>query len=123
MKPIVNLTQHQATPEQVEAGVIDFDVHTRKWLGELLTFDEIPSHQDMVSRAREIVRTFVNPEWHDKAMIGGAPYFMPFLEKELRTAGVKPVYAFTKRESVEHVVDDGSVRKTNTFRHIGFVEA
>ena len=56
-------------------------------------------------------------------MIGGAPYLMAPLEKELRGWGLVPVYAFSVRESTEVVQDDGSVRKVNTFRHAGWVEA
>ena len=55
------------------------------------------------------------------AMIGGAPWMMSALEGALLDAGVQPVYAFSVRESVEQVQPDGSVRKVNVFRHVGFV--
>jgi hypothetical protein len=56
-------------------------------------------------------------------MIGGAPYLMAPLERSLRSVGVYPVYAFSVRESVEQTAPDGTVRKTNVFRHAGFVPA
>ena len=56
-----------------------------------------------------------------KVMIGGAPWFMSALEKELIANGFKPVYAFSERVSVDHHQPDGSVRKVNEFRHIGFI--
>ena len=36
--------------------------------------------------------------------------------------GVPAVYAFSVRESVEQPQPDGSVRKVNVFRHVGFVQ-
>ena len=58
-----------------------------------------------------------------KAMIGGAPYLMAELEKELWYRGIEPVYAFTKRESVETTDENGNVTKTAVFKHAGFVSA
>lgn len=55
-----------------------------------------------------------------KFMIGGAPFFMKELEEELSYIGI-PVYAFSRRESVEEVVD-GKVVKRSVFKHLGFVE-
>ena len=48
---------------------------------------------------------------------------MPALQQALIDAGLRPVYAFSQRVSVEQQQPDGSVRKTNVFRHIGFVGA
>ena len=56
-------------------------------------------------------------------MIGGAPFLMAPLESKLIEFGLDPVYAFSRRESVETVQDDGSVRKTTVFNHIDFVPA
>ena len=54
-------------------------------------------------------------------MIGGAPFLMGALESALLDYGITPVYAFSKRESVEEVQKDGSVKKINIFRHAGFI--
>lgn len=35
----------------------------------------------------------------------------------------EPVYAFSRRESVERTGENGQVLKTAVFRHIGFIEA
>jgi len=56
-----------------------------------------------------------------RALIGGVPYLMAPLERALRRRGVTPLYAFSRRESREETLPDGSVRKTATFRHMGFV--
>ena len=55
-------------------------------------------------------------------MIGGAPFFMGILEQELKKQGIKPVYAFSQRESVDKEMADGSVQKVAVFKHLGFYE-
>ena len=89
-------------------------------VARLLTFDEIPTVSEMLRRARELAGM---ARGFDAAMIGGAPYFMSFMENALRTAvSVKPLYSFSRRESVETAQPDGSVKKTAVFRHCGWVE-
>jgi hypothetical protein len=56
------------------------------------------------------------------AMIGGAPYLMSELEQALFERGITPLYAFSKRESVEEVTDSGETVKKTVFKHLGFVE-
>ena len=46
---------------------------------------------------------------------------MAALEAALREKGLTPVYAFSLRESVEETLEDGTVRKVNRFKHLGFV--
>lgn len=123
MRRIYNLTQHQATPEQIAQGVIDLEPEDREMLRQALTFEEIPSKDDMAERAGFIADQLVY--WDAEAvMLGGAPYFMSFLEKVLREKHSKLaiLYAFSKRESVDAPQPDGSVRKMAVFKHIGFVE-
>ena len=47
MSKIVNLTQHPATPEQLEAGVFDLTGTELAWLKNLLNFDAPPSEFDL----------------------------------------------------------------------------
>jgi hypothetical protein len=118
---IVNLTQHPATPEQIAQDVFDLPQDERERIGGLLTFDEIPSADDLRYRAKEIAYTA--SRWLPRAaMIGGAPFLMALLEQELREQCITPVYAFSRRESVEELQTDGAVKKVNVFRHLGFVE-
>ncbi len=117
---IINLTQHVATQEQKMAGVVDLQGKDLEALKKLLTFENLPSKDEIQERALAIVEML--PAFFDRAMIGGAPYLMGALEKELKDAGIRPVYSFTKRESVEEVQADGSVRKTAVFKHVGWVE-
>lgn len=113
----VNLTQHNALPEQ---GCIEPSEETQKEVRNLITFNEIPSDLEMRTRAVRIAE-IASESGADSAMIGGAGYFQRYLEEELLARGIEPVYAFSKRESVEAVQEDGSVKKTFVFRHAGFV--
>ena len=121
---IINLTQHKASAEQLEAGVKDIGFNHDSRLKELLTFDEIPTQDDLVRRAEKIGDMLIGVEFWGrqtemKAMIGGFQPFMPILAKMLLTRfGIKSVYAFTKRVAVED--DDGT--KTSVFKHMGFVD-
>lgn len=133
---IFNLTQHPATAEQVAQGVYEPDAKTKQRIQALLTFDTLPDTATIAERAQalaDIVRdtdmsgasdddlNIGCGEWAITAMIGGAPYLMSALEEALRDIGVRSVYAFSVRESVEQTQPDGSVRKINVFRHVGFV--
>lgn len=117
---IANLTQHVATNEQIVAGVVNLHEISNE-VRDLLTFEEIPSVCVIMERAKKLA-TLVKTSGYDKAMIGGAPFLMSALEGALKEVGIQPLYAFSRRESIETVMDDGSVQKTNVFRHVGFVE-
>lgn len=136
---ILNLTQHDPTPEQLLAGVTCGDVTDDSVLEfrKLLTFDTLPTLAEVRERARQIAQYagktstlvdyggdsgYVVNERFQFAMIGGAPFLMAPLEEELRKVGITPLYAFSTRESVEQVMPDGSVRKTAVFRHQGFIQ-
>ena len=116
----LNLTQHAPTAEQVTDGVSNLS--TEKWneVKKLITFDDLPDPREVIARATAVARIAADAGT-ERAMIGGAPYFMSALERALAAAGVKPVYAFSKRESVDEKQADGSIKKTQLFRHTGFV--
>lgn len=128
---IINLTQHPATAEQIEAGVVDLQGDQLELLKELLTFENVPQKGEVDDRAHDIaLLAMMNGLGGDDdddpiptaAMIGGAPYLMGALERELIYGHFMcPMYSFTKRESVEQPQADGSVRKTAVFRHAGWV--
>lgn len=129
---MINLTQHPATPEQISAGVIDLPAAERALLVDLLTADDLPSAQEIRARCADIALLSVmnglggddaDDPHPQQAMIGGAPWMMAPLVSALRDQGVEPVFAFSRRESVEQAQQDGSVRKINVFRHAGFVPA
>lgn len=117
---ILNLTQHTATPEQVAAGVVNAEAQAT--IGALLTFEFRPTMAEVRERAERLADLAAKADC-DAAMIGGAPYLMAPLEAALALRGIRPLYAFSQRESAEEIQPDGSVRKVAVFRHAGFVPA
>ena len=116
---ILNLTQHIATAEQVADGVVEPD--DKKLVQVNLTFEEIPDPTQLAYCAGILAQIAQN-SGAKKAMIGGAPYLMAPLEQALCAYGVSPVYSFTRRETVEEKLPDGGIKKTQVFRHAGWVE-
>jgi len=129
---VLNLTQHPATPEQVAEGVVDLPGYLRPGLGEALTFEELPSQEEISARASQIaelaVQNGLGPDdgedpFPSAAMIGGAPWLMSALASELRLRGILPLFAFSTRRVEEVTQPDGTVRKVSSFSHAGFVPA
>ena len=108
---ILNLTQHPSTPEQ-EAQLVVEPRMSKPEIKKLLTFEEIPTKEEIEVRAKELARIAAEEAamyagdsdaevWITRVMIGGAPFFMGALEKAVRECGFSPIYAFSKRESEE----------------------
>jgi ABC-type branched-subunit amino acid transport system substrate-binding protein len=116
---IINLTQHQATQAQATEGVIE--PQNKAMITALLTFEEIPSRFAMLERANTLA-VMAKRSGCDAAMVGGAPYFMGPLCDALKEQGVKPLFSFTERKSMEVTNQDGTVTKTAVFAHVGWVE-
>ena len=121
LSSILNLTQHNATPEQKAQGVVEPGDINKRQIQNLLTFTTPPTQREIMLRA-SVLAEIADGYGCDAAMIGGAPYLMSALERELRALDIQPLYSFTLRESVEEPQPDGSVRKVAVFRHVGFVE-
>lgn len=122
---IINLTQHNASPEQTTAGVVDVPAELKEELSALLTFTTLPSKEEIDEAAMKVAAmAVICTQGTDApaAMIGGAPFLMAALEMALRHYGIKPLYAFSERVSEEQEQTDGSIRKVNIFKHKGFVE-
>lgn len=125
---VLNMTQHNASTEQVEAGVVEPPPHFKEKIKKWLTVDSLPSSAELKRRARMLVNEINRiKEYSDEysnisaVMIGGAPFLMHYLEVELKNEGIQPLYAFSKRIVVEEKLEDGSVKKTAVFKHEGFV--
>ena len=111
---ILNLTQHHGTHEQ---GVIE--PRDKREVQQLLTFNQIPTSDEMASRAALLALIALSHRV-DSALIGGAPYFMSTLEKALCNVGIPPVYSFSQRICVERT-EGNTVIKENVFKHIGYI--
>jgi hypothetical protein len=118
--PILNLTQHVATADQVAAGAVDPTPEVKAAIAAALTFDSLPTREAIKERA-ETLALIASNEGVESAMIGGAPYLMGPLEEALKRAYIIPLYAYSVRESVDVPDGNGGVRKTTVFRHLGFV--
>lgn len=119
---ILNLTQHPASADQIAVGVMDLTGDGLANLKKALTFGELPDEQEIRSRA-QLIAELADLFPSQAAMIGGALWLMAPLAGALRERGIKPVFAFSVRETEEQRQADGSVRKVSVFRHIGFVPA
>ena len=130
---VLNLTQHRATTSQMEVGVHDPFGQDRETVRDLLTFEEIPDPRELETRAARIAVVAAGYHWDvtdvqgnpvtRSAMIGGAPFFMSYLEEALWAKGIRPLYAFSRREAVEVPDGKGGVRKDSVFTHLGWVPA
>jgi hypothetical protein len=119
---ILNLTQHEATAEQRAQGV--FEPVVKRQITDRLNFTTLPTKQEIVDSAKALARIATGSGYPGLkfAMIGGAPYLMPELERALKAKGITPLYAFSERVSEEVLGADGTVTKTNVFKHVGWVE-
>ena len=125
---ILNLTQHNATADQINVGINDLTVDFQTGLKGLLTFPTQYTRADLEYRAlqiHELIRDmcgehFGAPPKHalDGVMIGGMPSFMPVLEATLVSKGIRVGYACTERQSIDKEID-GKVVKTAIFVHAG----
>ena len=119
MTTILNLTQHLTTSDQIELGVVE--PKDKGKVQSIITFDSLPNHAELVERAN-LLAQYALSENAESVMIGGAPYFSSYVEQAMRYAGIKALYAFSKRECVEVEQEDGFVVKTFVFKHEGFIE-
>ena len=130
IRTILNATQHKATTEQKEVGVMDLPEIYADQVKDLITFDQVPTVEEIEDRAEEIVETLLNyieslpfdyPVRGLEIMIGGAPYLMQDLEDALVRKHMIPLYAFSTRVSEDQHQPDGSVKKVQVFKHAGWV--
>lgn len=126
---ILNLTQHNVTADQIDAGISDLPALYQDFLKKKLTFP-VNYDKEMLVRRAEAIANIVNDYVEDTlfntgvapqidgVMIGGMPSFMPVLESVLISKGIKVGYACTERKSVDKEVD-GKIIKTAVFVHAG----
>lgn len=118
---IHNLTQHQATQEQIRDGVTDFTPAQQQELRSLLTFDGLPDAGTIHARADKLANWAV-AHGVTAAMLGGAPFLMSGLIDRLKHHGIRTFFAFSRRRSTEHETGKGEVEKCSVFVYEGLVE-
>lgn len=118
---ILNLTQHEATKEQLDAGVINLTPAKAAEARRLLTFHDLPSERLVRDRGEKLAILAKKEFESGDVMIAGAPFLMPYLAVSLMWRNLNPVYAYSKRQSIEKILPDGTVQKSSFFKHSGFV--
>lgn len=121
MDKILNLTQHTATPEQSAVGVVE--PVNKELVCKLLTFDTLPSQEEIDDRARQLVQVALKEvPAGSSVMLGGALFLMGPLVSRLKAYQRKPVFAFSQRQSQDMPQADGTVKKVAVFKHVGFID-
>lgn len=123
---MLNLTQHALTAEQWRDGAVEPDQEMKTEIQKLITFDRsVIDHPEQIKNRAKALAALIRREYPllNKALVGGALYFMPALVHELKEAGIQPYFSYTDRVSQETHNSDGSVTKTLVFKHLGWVEA
>lgn len=120
---IINLTQHSSTPDQKRAGLEDLHEGAHDEIRGWITFSSMPTHTDLKVRAEgcaaacyeygRLPRYGTPPKY---ALIGGAPFFQPYLAQALRDRGIIALYAFSQR-----VTEEVDGVKKSVFKHEGFL--
>lgn len=121
---ILNMTQHEATRDQIAAGVVQPVRADHERVKEIITFEELPELSQLKWRARrfaELARALLQKYGCEAVMIGGTPYFAAEQERALWESGIRFCYAFSQRDSIDETQPDGSVVKRTVFKHAGFI--
>lgn len=118
-KKILNLTSRSASPSQIDAGV--FEPHNKDIVRTLNKFDEPPTNDEMISRARKLAEICRDHDM-EYAMIGGEGYFMSVLESVLAEDGIRALHSFSKLVEEETTDENGVVNNISKLIHSGWVK-
>lgn len=103
---ILNLSRHQATPAQINAGIVEPE---KRWKVEnLLEFDSKPSFEEIQERAEALAELATG---FYAALIDGPAYLVPALEEALLSRGIDVIYTFEKESPGGEVVFIKTMRK------------
>lgn len=116
---IFNFTQHKTSLDQIKDGIVDVENH--EYIQQLLTFDELPTKEEIQKRAC-LLADYAQKINAEKVMIGGAFYLITRLAKEMNKRGISVCYSFSKRQSVDDVQEDGSVIKRTLYKHEAVID-
>ena len=116
---ILNLTHHDATLEQLEAGVVE--PSDKATVRNLLTFVDLPTLDELRQRAYKLAE-YADMEGVKKAMIEAPSYLISLLEAELIAHNIQPVHSFYGRWTTEKLDVDGRILAGIVFKHMGFIE-
>lgn len=121
IEPVINLTQHEPTPDQkaIIHNWVDLTDAEKAYVKKNLTFRPQEVSKYAIMGRAAMLATLAKEKGAKYAHIGGAPYLMAHLEDCLKQAGIVPLYSLTERVTEERVID-GEVIKTSVFKCAGF---
>lgn len=122
---VLNITQHQSTPDQKQAGVIDVSLDDQVQLKQLLTFQGLYDAKTITARVSELLCWLDELYPKSKVFLVGSmpPAANAILERMFKEKGHTCVYSVSDRICVETHQVDGSVKKEYQFKHLGFMVA
>ena len=122
MAKFFNVSAHALATEQLEDIMKSFGISENSIVD--IKVGNVDPHVDTDELAS--VSTSLVDSWGvkegDVAMVAGEPIMSVCLVRALQSKGVTCVSATTERMSVEKVLEDGTVQKTNQFKHVRFRE-
>ena len=119
---ILNLTQHAATPDQIDAGVMEPVPKDKKRIISLLTFESLPSREEVIKVAKALCQIIQKYSDVTAVMIDGPGYLLTCLDPMIQLSGIPALYAFSIREYRWNLnPKNGVVKEVVYFRHAGFV--
>lgn len=121
IEPVINLTQHEPTPDQkaIIHNWVDLSDAEKVYIKKNLTFRPQEVTKYVIIGRAAMLATLAKEKGAKYAHIGGAPYLMAHLEDCLKQAGIVPLYSLTERVTEEKMVN-GEVTKTSVFKCAGF---
>ena len=118
MAKFFNITNHSLTGEQLADIKDKFNIDEVVDLNPGEVDPQVSSAQ--VNNLATNLIANGNFSLGDVAMVQTEQTLVFFLVSTLQRIGVRCVVATTRRESAEKVLPDGSIIKTNVFRHVRF---
>lgn len=114
---ILNATVHNATPEEIAAGVIEPAETDKAVLEFCQTFDELPSAEDLEHRAAvlaDYISECAERYGCDAVLIDPPSFFAACLEQSLTLRGAKFCYPFGLPQCQ-------GVARADSYRHVGLI--
>ena len=117
---IINLTQHDATQDQLDAGVVNLIGEAAYKLKQAYRFNYVPSAEEKNRRVREIVQIAIDCK-AEKALLDGPAWLTSALERELAVHEISAVYSFSMYPIIMTMEGDGTLVKRQRIKHMTFI--